>query len=95
MRVLSKYKNVSCKISGMVTEAEWNQWTSDEFEPYIDSVTDAFGVDRVMFGSDWPVCLLSASYKEVYHIVKDHFSGYSETEQEQIFGGNAIKFYKL
>ncbi|MEO8885670.1 MAG: amidohydrolase family protein [Mucilaginibacter sp.] len=92
---LAQFKNVYCKISGMVTETNWNQWLPDEFEPYMDVVVESFGIDRVMFGSDWPVCLVSATYKQVYDIVKEYFSGYSVSEQTKFFGGNAIKFYNL
>jgi len=95
MQAISKYENVLCKISGMVTEAAWKQWSAIEFHPYMDIVTSAFGTDRVMFGSDWPVCLLSGKYNEVLQIVKGYFSRYSDSEQEKVFGGNAIKFYKL
>lgn len=92
---ISKYRNVFCKISGMVTETRWNQWSADEFDPYIDVVVETFGIDRVMFGSDWPVCTLSGSFSEVYEIVKDYFSGFSDEEQQKVFGKNAIEFYRL
>lgn len=92
---LGEYENVFCKISGMVTEASWNKWTKEEFDPYIDVVVKAFGTDRIMFGSDWPVCKVAATYDEVLSIVKNYFSGYSESEQGKIFGENAIKFYNL
>ena len=95
MMALSKFENVFCKISGMVTETSWKQWTLDEFDPYIDVVLQSFGIDRVMFGSDWPVCQLSATYDQVYEIVNNYFASYSESEQQKIFGENAIKFYSL
>ena len=95
IRALSEFKNVSCKISGMVTETNWNNWLPDEFEPYMDVVVESFGIDRVMYGSDWPVCLVSATYKQVYDIVKEYFSGYSSSEQAKVFGESAIKFYNL
>lgn len=95
MTAIAKYKNVFCKISGMVTETRWKLWSKDEFDPYIDVVIEAFGIDRVMFGSDWPVCTLSASYSEVYGIVNSYFSGYSDEEQQKVFGRNAIEFYSL
>ncbi len=79
----------------MVTEAKWNGWQKTDFQPYMDVVVNAFGTDRVMFGSDWPVCLVAAQYSEVLDIVKDYFSGYSDTEQKRVFGGNAIEFYSL
>ncbi len=95
MTAISKYKNVFCKISGMVTETRWKLWSTDEFDPYIDIVVEAFGIDRVMFGSDWPVCTLSASYEEVYGIVNSYFSRYNDEEQQKVFGRNAIEFYSL
>jgi L-fuconolactonase len=95
MKAIAEHKNVFCKISGMVTEAKWDSWTKADFDPYMEVVVNAFGTDRVMFGSDWPVCLVAAKYSEVLDIVKDHFSGYSETEREKVFGGNAIEFYSL
>jgi len=95
MKAIAEHKNVFCKISGMVTEANWNRWQKADFEPYMDVVVNAFGTDRVMFGSDWPVCLVAAKYSEVLDIVKDYFSGYSDLERDKVFGGNAIKFYNL
>ena len=93
IRTLGKFDNVFCKISGMVTETNWNNWKPEEFDPYMDVVVDAFGTDRVMFGSDWPVCKVSATYEEVHGLVKNYFSGYSE--KVKVFGENAIKFYSL
>ncbi|MEO6329201.1 MAG: amidohydrolase family protein, partial [Ginsengibacter sp.] len=92
---LAMFKNVYCKISGMVTEAHWNKWKQNDFVPYIDTVVKAFGPDRLMFGSDWPACLVAASYKNVVKIVSDYFSSFSKTEQGKIFGENAIQFYNL
>lgn len=95
IRCVAKYENVSCKISGLLTEADWNKWSKDDIIPYIEVVANAFGSDKIMFGSDWPVCLLAASYKETYELVKDYFSTYTKQEQDKIFGANAIKFYDL
>ena len=92
---VAQYKNVYCKISGMVTEASWQSWKEKDFIPYIDVVVNAFGTDRIMFGSDWPVCLLAAKYDEVVNIVKDYFSSFTQNEQDKFFGQNAIKFYNL
>jgi L-fuconolactonase len=88
-------KNVYCKISGMVTEASWQSWKEEDFIPYMDVVVNAFGTDRIMFGSDWPVCLTAARYDEVVNIVKDYFSSFTQNEQGNLFGQNAIKFYNL
>ncbi|WP_310559675.1 amidohydrolase family protein [Flavobacterium sp.] len=92
---ISKCENVYCKVSGLVTEAHWNNWTESDFTYCLDVVTKVFGIERLLFGSDWPVSLLAASYKESYAIVEHYFSNFSTEEQEKIWGGNAIKFYNL
>lgn len=92
---LARLENVMCKISGMVTEGNWKLWKKDDFTPYLDAVVTAFGTDRLMFGSDWPVCLVAASYTNMMGIVKDYFSSLSASEQEKIFGVNAERFYNL
>jgi L-fuconolactonase len=92
---IAKYENVYCKISGMVTEADWKNWHRDDFIPYIETVLDAFGIERVMYGSDWPVCLVAASYEDTLNIVQQYFSSLSKSEQEMFFGKNAIEFYNL
>ncbi len=92
---LAKFPNVYCKISGMVTEANWNQWTYNDFVPYLDVVFNAFGTDRVLFGSDWPVCLLAAKYNEVKHIITKYIAAFSSEEQRQIMGGNTINAYSI
>ncbi|OIR13216.1 amidohydrolase [mine drainage metagenome] len=95
MKLLSAHKNVYCKISGMVTEADVKNWKQEDFIPYLDVVTNAFGTDRLMYGSDWPVCLVAASYSKCIGIVKKYFQSFSETEQQKIFGLNATSFYKI
>jgi L-fuconolactonase len=95
MEALAPYENLYCKISGMVTEAEPYRWQKTHFTPYMDVVVENFGMERIMYGSDWPVCLLSASYAETLEIVNDYFSSFSEGEKERFFGGNAIEFYNL
>ncbi len=92
---IAQFQNVYCKLSGMVTEADWKNWKREDFIPYIDVILECFGTNRILFGSDWPVCLLAASYKEAVSIVEDYFSSFSKEEQEKIFGLNAIQFYKL
>ena len=87
--------NVYCKISGMVTEADWHNWSNEDFFPYLDAVVAAFGMDRIMFGSDWPVCLVAATYGRMMGIVQDYFSRFSQYDQDRFFGGNATTFYKL
>lgn len=92
---LASYENVYCKISGIVTEADWKRWTKDDFQPYLDAVVMAFGTKRIMFGSDWPVCLVAASYQKMKVIVDDYFSSFSQSEQDAFYGQTAIKFYNL
>jgi len=92
---IARFENVYCKISGMVTEADWTNWKQDDFVPYIDVVIEAFGPNRILYGSDWPVCLVAASYEQMLGIVQEYFSSFSETEQELFFGDNATKFYNL
>ncbi|HVG16546.1 MAG TPA: amidohydrolase family protein, partial [Chitinophagaceae bacterium] len=95
MMSLAPYQNLYCKISGMVTEASWFGWQKENFTPYMDVIVESFGRDRIMYGSDWPVCLVSASYADMFSIVDDYFSSFSQTEKDLFFGGNAIKFYNL
>lgn len=86
-------QNVWCKLSGLVTEAEWGKWTAAEFRPYFDVVLKLFGPDRLMFGSDWPVCLLSAAYAQVKGLVNDAVAAYSPEDRRKMFGLNAVSFY--
>ncbi len=90
---LASCRNVHCKVSGMVTEADPKAWRSEDFTPYLDVVFEAFGIDRVMFGSDWPVCLLAGSYAHVVRLVEDYTSAFSASEREAFFGGNAARFF--
>lgn len=95
MKTLAQFPNVWCKISGMVTEADWINWTKKEFFPYLDVVVEAFGGNRILYGSDWPVVLVAASYGEMLDIVQDYFSRFSHHEQDKFFGINAVDFYNL
>ncbi|AQG82531.1 amidohydrolase [Spirosoma montaniterrae] len=92
---LATCPNVSCKISGLVTEADWHHWKPADFHPYLDAVVEAFGTDRIMYGSDWPVCTLAGTYADVYGLVADYFARFSQTEQDNFFGENAARFYGL
>ncbi|MBC8035215.1 MAG: amidohydrolase family protein [Chitinophagaceae bacterium] len=92
---VAKCPNVYCKISGMITEAAWQQWKQADFIPYLDVVTEVFGINRIMYGSDWPMCELAGGYQPMLGVVEDYFSSYSENEQELFFGGNANAFYGL
>jgi L-fuconolactonase len=95
IRAVAAFGNTWCKISGMVTEADWKYWKPEHLKPYIDTVVEAFGTDRIVYGSDWPVCLVAATYGQVHQVVQDYFSGFSSDEQAAFFGGNAIRFYHL
>ena len=95
IKALATLDNVYCKISGMVTEADWKHWTEADFRPYIDTVTEAFGIKRIMFGSDWPVCQVAGGYDRMIGIVKHYFASFSADEQALFFGGNATSFYQL
>lgn len=90
------YPNLYCKLSGMITEADHERWSIDDLRPYIEHVVDCFGMDRVMFGSDWPVCLLAGSYDQVIEALEEDLSGRLDKDAERkVFGENAIRFYKL
>ncbi len=95
MRELAQHPLMYCKVSGMVTEADWKNWNPDDFKPYLDVVFDAFGIDRLMFGSDWPVCKLAAGYEEVVQLLEEYIEPLAKEEQQLIMGGNAKRFYKL
>lgn len=95
IRHLSQNKNVFCKVSGLITEADLQHWKPQDFRAYLDVVFEAFGPDRLLFGSDWPVCLLAASYQQVVEIVTDYLQGFAESDKDKVFGGNAIRFYGL
>ena len=92
---LGKQDQVYCKISGMVTEADWHHWNYEDFVPYLDVALEAFGPERLMYGSDWPVCLLSASYESVKQIIDRYVSRLTPAEQSMIMGENATRFYQL
>ncbi len=91
MRRIARCENVFCKVSGLITEADWRNWRPAEFRPYLDVVFDAFGTDRLMFGSDWPVCLLAGTYQQVHDLV----ATYASSDHDKIFGLNAASFYGL
>lgn len=95
MKALASFSNISCKLSGMVTEAVWNDWTKDDFKPYLDFIMHHFGTHRVMYGSDWPVCLVAASYEKQLAIIEDYIHSFSSSEKHQIMGDNAIRFYNI
>jgi L-fuconolactonase len=92
---VAKYENVFCKISGFVTEADIKNWQAEDFIPYFDVVLESFGINRIMFGSDWPVCLTGTEYHTVVDILEKYFSAFTQNERDQFFGTNAINFYNL
>lgn len=92
---LASLPNVYCKVSGMVTEADWGSWKKKDFIPYLDHITHYFGTERLIYGSDWPVCLLAGTYEKVYDLVYDYYNEFSETEKKAIFGMNACNFYGI
>ena len=93
MRELAGHPNVWCKVSGLVTEADWRGWKPDDFRPYLDVVFEAFGTDRLMFGSDWPVCTLAGGYDRVYELIDRYTAGLDAVGRANLFGQNATRFY--
>jgi L-fuconolactonase len=95
LEVFGKYENVYCKMAGLVTEADWDNWKFEDFSSYVSITLDIFGTDRVMFGSDWPVCLPSASYSQVCEIIEKNTSFLNSEEKEKLWGLNCSNFYGL
>ncbi|MFJ8025619.1 amidohydrolase family protein [Streptomyces sp. NPDC096311] len=95
VRALAALPNTVCKLSGMVTEADHGKWTVDGLRPYADTVLDAFGPGRLMFGSDWPVCTLAASYGQVVDVAEELTGGLGAAERAEVFGGTATRVYRL
>jgi L-fuconolactonase len=95
LRELAKRQNVCCKISGMVTEADFKNWTEAQLRPYFDVALEAFGPKRLMFGSDWPVCLAACGYARWHAVVRGWIAELSPDEQARILGGTAVEAYKL
>lgn len=91
----AQFPNVFCKLSGMITEADWDQWTADDLKPFVETALEAFGPERCMFGSDWPVCALAGSYTQVHQALRDLLATLSNDEQQAIFGDTACRFYQL
>jgi L-fucono-1,5-lactonase len=95
IRELGKFPNVFCKLSGMVTEADWKTWKPEHFKPYLEAALAAFGADRLMIGSDWPVCKVAGSYRGVMSLVMDFLDQHTPEVREKILGGNAQRFWRL
>ncbi|MBL8817787.1 MAG: amidohydrolase family protein [Planctomyces sp.] len=95
LQAAAKYPNLYCKLSGMVTEADWTQWTVQDLQPYVEVAIEAFGPERCMFGSDWPVCELAGTYHEVLNALKTLIANLTPGEQAEILHQTATRFYKL
>ena len=95
IRALAQFPNVFCKVSGMVTEARWTAWRPEDFHPYLDVVFEAFGPERIMIGSDWPVCKVAADYQQTIGILTDYIASLPAAQQAAILGGNCVHFYRL
>ena len=93
--LIAQFSNVWCKVSGMVTEADWKAWQPHNLLPYLDIIWEAFGADRILFGSDWPVCLIASSYQRWVSVMQDYTASFSDDEKEKFWGKNAISFYNL
>lgn len=95
LKEVAAYPNVSCKLSGLVTEANWTSWTTEDLRPYVERALEFFGPKRIVFGSDWPVCLLAASYDQVLKSFQSLLADLTKEDRNSIFSENAGKFYRL
>lgn len=95
MRSLADQANVYCKVSGLITEADWKNWRIGDLLPYLNVVFETFGPERLMFGSDWPVCLLAGTYQQVKQLIENYIGKLSIQQKKDIFGLNAVRFYGL
>jgi L-fuconolactonase len=95
MAAVAECENVSAKLSGLVTEADWSTWTPDDLRPYVDHALAVFGADRLIFGSDWPVCTLAASYQRIVELAEHFIGRVSQGERSACMGGNAAEVYSL
>jgi L-fuconolactonase len=95
IQAIARYENISCKISGMVTEADWKNWKVEDFTPYLDVVFEAFGTKRLFYGSDWPVCNVAGGYGKALDVLVNYTEKLTYTEQQDLFGDNAVRFYNI
>lgn len=95
IKALAAHENVYCKVSGMVTEADLTRWKFEDFKPYIDTIFECFGMERVMYGSDWPVCRLAATFGEVLEILENYTANFTNAERALFWAKNAIRFYNI
>ena len=92
---IAAHQNLACKLSGLVTEADWTQWTIEDIRPYAETVLSEFGPERVLFGTDWPVCELASSYAGVTDLARELCADLSDAERASVFGDNAREWYRL
>jgi len=95
IRELARREHVACKLSGVVTEADWKSWSLESLRPYLDTVIEAFGPQRILVGSDWPVCLGVCGYAQWFDLLEQYLTGFRQTEWDAMFGGNAERIYRL
>ena len=95
LKPVARYPNIHCKLSGLVTEANWSSWQTNDLRPYVEYALELFGADRMIFGSDYPVCLLAASYERVLGSFQELLEGLGESDRDKIFSKNAARFYRL
>ncbi len=95
IKEIAQNENVYCKVSGLVTEAKWNEWKTEDLHSYLDVVFEFFGTDKILFGSDWPVMLLSSTYSKWKKLIEEYMLQFSDEEKQKVFDTNAIKFYNL
>ena len=95
MKAIARQPNISCKLSGLLTEAAWNEWRPADIYPYLDTVFEAFGTNRLLFGSDWPVILLSGRYAQWKDLLEKYMENFEPDEKQKVFGNNAIDIYNL
>ncbi len=95
LKAAAEFPNIFCKLSGMITEADWENWKPADLKPYVEPALEAFGPERCMYGSDWPVCELAGTYRQVHSALVEVLGPLSESENAVIFGGTATKFYGL
>jgi L-fuconolactonase len=95
IKEIAQNENVYCKVSGLVTEAKWNEWKTEDLYSYLDVVFESFGTDKILFGSDWPVMLLSSTYSKWKKLMEEYTLQFSDEEKQKVFGTNAIEFYNL
>jgi L-fuconolactonase len=95
IRELAAFPNVYCKVSGLVTEADWQGWKPGDMQPYLDVAFECFRPSRLLIGSDWPVCTVAAPYSRVMELVKNYLGKYSAEDRDAVMGGNAAKFWRL